>query len=95
MGLVPARGRVRFRSRETVDSRLVLDGVHQPAYDDGRSDEDGKAEGAEADHHPGLRALRNAEDDRSEERKEQDGAEVGKHGFVLRWLRGRLSAVGK
>ncbi len=57
----------------------MLDGPHGPACDDGDADEEHEAVGSEADHHPGLCALRDAEDDGDEEREEQDGAEVSQH----------------
>ena len=63
---------------------LVLDEPHEPACGDGSADKEDEAEGAEANHHFGLGALGDAEDDRCEERKEQDGAEVGDgHEFFL------------
>ena len=46
---------------------LVFDEPHDPACDDGAADEEGEAEGSEADHHAGFGALGDAEDDRSEE----------------------------
>ena len=55
---------------------LVLDEPHNPAGDDGATDEEDEAEGAEADHHAWFGALGDAEDDRSKEREQKDGAEV-------------------
>ena len=68
--------------REAVD--LMLDEPHEPARGDGSTDKENEAEGAEAKHHFGLGALGDAEDDGSEERKQQDGAEVSDgHEFFL------------
>lgn len=52
-----------FVSATGVVCWLVLDQPHNPARRDGTADEQGKAECAEADHHPWLRSLRDAEDD--------------------------------
>ncbi len=62
----------------------MLDEPHQPARGDGSADEEGEAEGAEAQHHRRLGALGDAEDDRREEREEQDAGEVGdgQEGFL-------------
>ena len=57
-------------------SASVFDEPHDPTADDGAPDEQDKAEGAEADHHSRLGALRDAEDYRREEGKEKHGAEV-------------------
>ena len=43
---------------------LMLDEIHEPACGDDSADEKGEAEDAEADHHAGLGALGDAEDDR-------------------------------
>ena len=50
--------------------RLVLDEPHDPAGGYGATHEHGEAEAAEADHHAGLGALGDAEDDGGEEREE-------------------------
>src|ERR1700761_3767965 len=66
--------------RMTVEKgadRLVLDEVHDPAGGDSAADEEGETEGSEADHHARFGALGNAEDDGREQRKEDDGGEVG------------------
>ena len=54
----------------------VFDEPHDPACDDGAADEEGEAEGAEANHHARVGALGDAEDDRGEEREEEHGPEV-------------------
>ena len=54
----------------------MLDQPHHPTRRDGATDEEGETEGAEADHHARLGALRDAEDDGSEEGEEEDGPEV-------------------
>ena len=55
---------------------LVLDEPHDPTCSDGAADEEGEAEGAEADHHSRLGALGDAEDHRGEEGEEKDCTEV-------------------
>ena len=60
---------------------LVLDGVHDPAREDDRAHEQHEAIGSEADHHPRLRALRDAEDHRREEREQKHRAEVTEHHY--------------
>jgi hypothetical protein len=54
----------------------VFDEPHDPACDDGAADEEGEAEGAEANHHAGFGALSDAEDYGSEEREEENCSEV-------------------
>ena len=54
----------------------MLDQPHHPTADDGSTDKEGEAEGAEADHHSRFGTLRDAEDDRSEEGEQKDSAEV-------------------
>jgi hypothetical protein len=54
----------------------MLDEVHEPAGDYGSTHEEDEAEGAETDHHAGLCALRDPEDDGRKEGEEQDRAEV-------------------
>ena len=64
--------------RQSVEV-LVLDGPHRPTEDDDCADEEGEAEGAEANHHSGLGALRDAEDHGDAQCEEQHGGEVGQH----------------
>jgi len=54
----------------------VFDQPHRPAGDDGSTDKQGKAERAKPNHHPRFSPLRDAEDDRGEEREQKHSAEV-------------------
>lgn len=54
----------------------MLDQPHHPAAGDGATDKQDEAEGTEADHHPWLGPLRDAEDDRGKEGEEKYSAEV-------------------
>jgi len=71
-----------MRLCRSIAGWLALDDPHDPACDDGRADEHGEGVGAEADHHPGVRAHRDAEDGRDEEGEEEDGVEVGHEAFL-------------
>lgn len=54
----------------------MLDEPHQPARYNCSAHEHGKTEEAEPDHHAWLGALRDPEDHRGKERKQEDGTKV-------------------